>query len=146
MTLKHAIQVGSAMDQAVSQTRSAVTEVTNLAQNLQVGAGSQTDQSLNEAKVLLKNIKMTLPSLLDKYNEAEDALAKTLDLNLKMIQFALPLESPSKSLKSFKDKLQNFNQNILDVQNYTYIAKDKAGQTASINDANRFNKNITHVL
>lgn len=125
------------MDEAVSQTRKAVSEVTNLAQNLQEGAGPQIDLALNEAQMLLENIKESHPNITDKYDEAIAALDKSTELHAKMSKIALPLEVPSQSLKSLKNQIKTFLDKIVDIKNYTDIAREKAAQTAYINDANR---------
>lgn len=125
------------MNEAVSQTRKAVTEVTNLAQSLQEGAGPQIDLALNEAQTLLTSIKQLLPNMTDKYDESKTALDKSFDLHSKMTEISIPLEIPSQSLTSLKDKIKTFQDKIMDIKNYTDIARDKAGQTAYVNDANR---------
>lgn len=139
MTYQNALDVRSAMDEAVSQTRSAVTEVTNLAQNLQEGAGPQIDFALNEAQALLENINQSLPTLTNKYEETDQALEKSVDMHAKMTQIASPLENPSRSLKSLENELKSFKDNMMDIKNYSDIAREKAMQTESINDMNRFN-------
>lgn len=133
--------MGLAMDEAVSQTSKAVSEVTNLAQSLQDGAGPQIDTALNEAQMLLKDIKKSLPDMTNKYNTSETLLTKSVDIHDKMTQFASPLETPSQSLKSLKNKKTKYYDDIMDIKNYTGIAKDKAMQTGSINAANRLVKN-----
>lgn len=140
LTFKNAVEVGSAMDEAVSQTRKAVTDVTNLAQSLQEGAGPQIDLALNEAQTLLESIKQLLPSMIEKNDESNNALDKANKLHDKMAEIASPLDSPSKSLKSLKNKIQKFLADIADIKNYTDIAREKASQTAFINDANRYIK------
>lgn len=137
ITIKDAVEVGLAMDNAVSQTRKAVTEVTNLAQSLQEGAGPQIDLALNEAQTLLKSIKQSLPNMTDKYDESKIALDKSFVLHSKMVEIAIPLEIPSESLKSLKNEIKMFQDKISDIKNYTDFARDKAGQTAYVNDANR---------
>lgn len=126
------------MDEAVSQTRKAVTDVTNLAQSLQEGAGPQIDLALNEAQILLEHIKQLLPSMTEKNDESNNALDKANKLHNKMAQIASPLENPSQLLKSLKNKIKKFQADIADIKNYTEIAREKASQTAFINDANRF--------
>jgi len=130
-----------AMDEAVSQSSKAVFEVTNLAQSLQDGAGPQIDTALNEAQMLLEDIKKSLPDMTNKYNESKTLLNKSIDIHEKMALFASPLETPSQLLKSLKNKKIKFYDDIVDIKNYTGIAKDKAMQTGSINDANRLVKN-----
>lgn len=130
-----------AMDEAVSQSSKAVFEVTNLAQSLQDGAGPQIDTALNEAQMLLDDLKKSLPDMTNKYNESKSLLNKSIEINEKMTLFASPLEIPSQSLKSLKNKKIKFYDDIIDIKNYTGIAKDKAMQTGSINDANRLVKN-----
>lgn len=133
--------MSSAMDEAVSQSSKAVFEVTNLAQSLQDGAGPQIDTALNEAQMLLEDIKKSLPDMANKYNESKTLLNKSIDIHEKMTLFASPLETPSQSLKSLKNKKIKFYDDIIDIKNYTGIAMDKAMQTASINDANRLVEN-----
>jgi len=133
--------VGLAIDEAVSQSFKAVSEVTNLAQSLQDGAGPQIDTALNEAQILLEDIKKSLPDMTNKYNESKTLLLKSVDIQEKMKLFASPLETPSKSLKSLKNKKIKFHGDIMDIQNYTDIANDKAKKTALINKANRLVKN-----
>lgn len=133
--------MGLALDEAVSQSSKAVNEVTNLAQSLQDGAGPQIDTALNEAQMLLEDIKKSLPNMSNKNNESEALLTKALEIYDKMIQFASPLENPSQSIKSLKNKKIKFLDDIMDIKNYTSIAKDKAMQTGLINDANRLVKN-----
>jgi len=133
--------MGLALDEAVSQSSKAVNEVTNLAQSLQDGAGPQIDTALNEAQMLLEDIKKSLPNMTNKNNESEALLTKSLEIYDKMIQFASPLENPSQSIKSLKNKKIKFLDDIMDIKNYTSIAKDKAMQTGLINDANRLVKN-----
>lgn len=125
------------MDEAVSQTRKAVREVTNLAQSLQEGAGPQIDSALNEAQLLLEQIKVEHPNMTDKYDESKTALNKSTELHEKMSKLVLPLEIPSQSLKSLKNQIKTFQKKIEDIKNYTDIAREKAAQTAYINDANR---------
>lgn len=137
ITIKNAVEVGIAMDESVSQTRKAVSEVTNLAQSLQEGAGPQIDLALNEAQMLLEDIKELHPNLTEKYDESKTALNKSSELYAKMAKIALPLEIPSQSLKSLKNQTRIFVDKIEDIKNYTDIARDKASQTAYINDANR---------
>eukprot|EP00102_Acyrthosiphon_pisum_P016424 XP_008187385.2 PREDICTED: laminin subunit alpha [Acyrthosiphon pisum] len=132
-----AVEVSLAMDEAVSQSSKAVFEVTNLAQSLQDGAGPQIDTALNEAQMLLEDIKKSLPDMANKYNESKTLLNKSIEIHEKMALFASPLETPSQSLKSLKNKKIKFYDDIIDIKNYTGIAKDKAMQTGSINDANR---------
>lgn len=129
------------MDEAVTQSSQAVFEVTNLAQSLQDGAGPQIDTALNEAQMLLEDIKKSLPDMTNKYNESKTLLIKSNDIHEKMTLFASPLETPSQSLKSLKNKKIKFYDDIIDIKNYSDIAKDKAMQTGSINDANRLVKN-----
>lgn len=126
------------MDEAVSRSRKAVTEVTNLALSLQEGAGPQIDFALNEAQEVLDQIKKSLPEMTDKYEEFKNVLNKSNDLHGKMTQFALPLENPSQSLKSLKDKVKTFLGKVADIKNHTDNAKEKVAQTAFINNANRF--------
>lgn len=133
--------MGLAIDEAVSQSFKAVSEVTNLAQSLQDGAGPQIDTALNEAQILLEDIKKSLPDMTNKYNESKTLLLKSVDIQEKMKLFASPLETPSKSLKSLKNKKIKFHGDIMDIQNYTDIANDKAKKTALINKANRLVKN-----
>lgn len=133
--------MGLAMDEAVAQSFNAVSEVTNLAQSLQDGAGPQIDTALNEAQMLLEDIKKSLPDMTNKSNESETLLIKSIDIREKMALFASPLETPSQSLKILKIKKTKFYDDIIDIKNYTGIAKDKAMQTGSINDANRLVKN-----
>lgn len=137
MTFNKAIEVGLAMDQAVSQTRKAVTEVTNLAQSLQEGAGPQIDLALNEAQKLLGDIKESFPNMTDKFEKSKTALNKSTELHKKMSEIVTPLKTPSQSLKSLKNKINTFQDNISDMRNYTDFAKEKAAHTAFINDANR---------
>jgi len=129
------------MDEAVSQSSKAVFLVTNLAQSLQDGAGPQIDTALNEAQMLLEDIKKSLPDMTNKYNESKTLLNKSIDIHEKMALFASPLETPSQSLKSLKNKKTKFYDDIIDIKNYTGIAKDKAMETGSINDANRLVEN-----
>jgi len=98
------IEVGLALDEAVSQSSKAVSEVTNLAQSLQDGAGPQIDTALNEAQTLLEDIKKSLPDMTNKNNESENLLIKSNDIHDKMIQFASPLETPSQTKKTIKNK------------------------------------------
>lgn len=128
------------MDEAVSQTSKAVSEVTNLAQSLQDGAGPQIDTALNEAQMLLEDIKKSHPDLTDKFNESENLLNKSADIFDKMTQFASPLETPSQSLKSSKDKIKKLLDDIIDIENYTSIAIGKTMETGTIIDANRLVK------
>lgn len=136
--IQNAEDVSSAMDEAVSQSGKAVTEVTNLAQSLQEGAGPQIDYALNEAQEVLDQIKKSLPEMTEKYEEFKNMLSKSNDLQGKMAQFALPLENPSQSLKSLKNKVKTFKDKISDIKNHTDNAKEKVAQTAFINNANRF--------
>lgn len=133
--------MGLAMDEAVSESFKAVSEVTNLAQSLQDGAGPQIDTALNEAQMLMEDIKKSLPDMTNKSNESETLLIKSNDIREKMALFASPLETPSQSLQFLKIKKTKFYDDIIDIKNYTDIAKDKAMQTGSINDANRLVKN-----
>lgn len=130
------------MDESVSQTRKAVTEVTHLARSLQEGAGPQIDLALNEAQTLLDNIKQSLPSMIEKFEESKIALDKANELHNKMALIALPLDSPSKSLKSLKNKIKTLKDNIADIKNYIDITKGKTAETTNINNANKFVKNI----
>lgn len=129
--------MGLAIDEAVSQSFKAVSEVTNLAQSLQDGAGPQIDTALNEAQILLEDIKKSLPDMTNKYNKSETLLLKSIEIQEKMKLFASPLETPSQSLKSLKNKKIKFYDDIMDIKNYTAIAKDKTMQTGSINDVNQ---------
>lgn len=126
------------MDEVVSQTNRAVTEVKNLAQSLQEGAGPQIDSALNEANTTLRNIVQSLPNMADRFDESKNSLQKSVELRDKMAQISLPLESPSEHLKSLKFGIKKFKDDILDLKNYTDISKDKSLQTAFINDANRY--------
>lgn len=128
------------MDDAVSQTRIAVTEVTNLAQSLQEGAGPQIDSALNEAQVLMDNIKQLLPNMTDKNDESKAALNKSVELRAKMAQIVLPLETINQSLKSLKNKTNTFKDNIADIKIYTDIVRDKTEDINSITNANRYVK------
>lgn len=126
------------MDEVVSQTNKAVTEVKNLAQSLQEGAGPQIDSALNEAQALLEYIVQLLPNMTDKSEESNYALKKSIELHEKMAQISFPLESPSEHLKSLKAGIQKFKDDITDISKYSDSSKEKAGQTAFINDANRY--------
>lgn len=128
------------MDDAVSQTRIAVTEVTNLAQSLQEGAGPQIDSALNEAQILMDNIKIMLPNMTDKNDESKAALNKSVELRAKMAQTVLPLETIDQSLKSLKNKTNTFKDNIADIKIYTDIVRVKAEEINSITNANRYVK------
>jgi len=122
------------MDETVSQTKKAVSEVTNLAQSLQEGAGPQIDLALNEAQTLIDKIKESLPNKNDK---SKDELDRSVELRTNMTLVVVPLQTLDESLKALKNKTKTFENNILDINNYTNIAKDKAEQTSLINDANR---------
>lgn len=126
------------MDEAKSQTRKAVTEVTNLAQSLQERAGPQIDSALNEAQALVDNIKESLPNTEEKNDESKAALQKSIELRTKMSENVLPLVTLDKSLKSLKNKTKTFKDNIADIQNYSDIVKDKAQETKLVNDANKY--------
>ncbi|VVC44657.1 Hypothetical protein CINCED_3A025090 [Cinara cedri] len=137
ITINKAIEVGFAMDQAVSQTNKAVAEVTNLAQSLQEGAGPQIDSALNEAQKLLEDIKNSLPNMTNKIEESNIILNKSTELHKKMSEIVIPLKTPSQLLKSTKNKMKTFQDNISDITNYADNANKKAAQTAFINDGNR---------
>lgn len=140
ITVKNAIDVGLSMDEAVSQSKKAVHEVTNLAQSLQEGAGPQIDSALNEAQTLLDGIKNSLPSIAEQNDEALASLEKFDELRSKMAQNVSPIDTVNRSLKSLKNKTQTFKDDILDIKKYTDIVRDKADQTKLLNNANRFNK------
>lgn len=140
ITIKNAKDVGLAMDDAVSQTRIAVTEVTNLAQSLQEGAGPQIDSALNEAQILMDNIKILLPNMTEKNDESKAALNKSVELRTKMAQIVLPLGTIDQSLKSLKNKTNTFKDNIADIKIYTDIVRIKAEEINSITNANRYVK------
>jgi len=129
--------VGLAMDEAVSQTRKAVTEVKNLAQSLQESAGPQIDSALNEAQTLVDNIKESLPNTEEKNDESKAALQKSIELRTKMTENVLPLVTLDESLKSLKNKTKTFKDNIGDIKNYSNIVKNKAQDTKLVNDANK---------
>lgn len=125
------------MDEAVSQTRKAVTEVKNLAQSLQESAGPQIDSALNEAQALVDNIKESLPNTEEKNDESKAALQKSIELRTKMTENVLPLVTLDESLKSLKNKTKTFKDNIGDIKNYSNIVKNKAQDTKLVNDANK---------
>lgn len=126
------------MDEVVSQTNRAVTEVKNLAQSLQEGAGPQIDLALNEAQVLMDYIVQSLPNMTEKSDESKNALQKSFELHDKMARISIPLETPNENLKSLKSGIKKFKDDITDIRKYSDISKEKAAQTAFINDANRY--------
>ncbi|XP_050541070.1 laminin subunit alpha [Daktulosphaira vitifoliae] len=133
----NAKEIKHSMDQAVVETRSAVTDVTNLAQSLQDGAGPQIDSALNDAQMFMNKINQSLPNTEDKYEETSNALDKAVDLHGKMTQFTTPLKEPLSLLEQLKNKMGTFKNKINDIKNQTDIAREKASQTAYINDYNR---------
>lgn len=130
----------SAMDEAVSQTTKAVTEVINLAQSLQEGAGPQIDSALDEAQRVLEDTKSSFPNIKDLEDRSKTALEKSKDLYNKMKELESPLETPTQSLKALRTKIETFKDNILDIEKYSKIAFGKAAETNYTNSANRYVK------
>lgn len=143
ITLKNTENVRLVLDEAVSETKKAVTQVTNLAQSLEEGAGPQTDLALNDAQSLVDSIKESLPNMKKKNRESKDALDKSLELRTKMAQNASPLAALDQSLKSLKNKTDKFENDLSDIKNRTSTVKDKIQETKLINDANKYTLNKT---
>lgn len=135
----------SAMDEAVSQTTKAVTEIKNLAQSLQEGAGPQIDSALDEAQQVLKETKSSFPNIKDLEERSKISLEKSEELYNKMKELESPLEIPTQSLKALISKLKTFQDNILDIEKYSEIAHNKAAETNYTNTANRYGEKIVNV-
>lgn len=126
-----------AMDEAVSQTSKAVTEIKNLAQSLQEGAGPQIDSALDEAQQVLEETKSSFPDMKNLEDRSKTILEKAEDLYYKMKELESPLEDPTRSLQALISKKKTFEDNISDIEKYSEISYNKATETSSINTANR---------
>lgn len=129
-----------AMDEAVSQTTKAVTEIKNLAQNLQEGAGPQIDSALDEAQQVLKETKSIFPNMKDLEDRSKTTLEKSEDLYYKMKEVESPLEIPTRSLQALTSKMKTFQDNISDIEKYSEIAFNKATETNYTNTANKYDE------
>lgn len=134
-TLQNMINLEEDVINEINLVNLIVSEVQSLAQNIELGTGAKIENSLKEAKEILKRIKDV--SFIDFRDKAVDQADQANILVSEMQEYNFPVSNLSLATAQLSDKIKNASVKMDDMLDLAQKAQEVAGTVDRLNRENR---------